>query len=262
MIEPNAIKQYSTGNISEALSEKQTLAKLGEVLLQQSDIAQAATVVQDAMAIDSNYPPAVLVHARLLEAQKSSQAAGQEFARYATLVGLQSRAGQEMLVELKRDRGLSSAYPSLARTLPAAPELLGNLLLSVGHRVAYESQVIALNSATGNMLWHRSAERFVASVAGTYDGKPYLWYTSGLHADSNVVLLRRVDLQSGMSKEIARWKNASRVNEARIAYDGGLRIPCHDLRPTSIRAPFHMRSPHLMAAARPRTLAQERPNRR
>src|SRR5205823_5171507 len=106
--------------------------------------------------------------------------------------------------------------------VPGGPQLLGNVLLSVGDRIAYESQVIGLNPATGNMLWHRPAERFVASVAGTYDGKPYLWYTSGLHSDSNVVLLRRVDLQSGMSKEIARWKNSSRVNEARIAYDAGL----------------------------------------
>jgi outer membrane protein assembly factor BamB/Tfp pilus assembly protein PilF len=220
VLEASAVKQYSTGTPSDGISEKQTLAKLAEVLLLQSDAAQSAPFVREALAIDNNYAPAVLVHARLLQAEGNKLAAGQELARYATLVGVSSRSGQDVMAELRRDYGLFW-HTTIGTNVAGEPVSIGNSVVSVGHRIGLTSRIVALNRDTGSSVWERSADRFVASAATVFQGRPYLWYVSGLPKDLNTVVLNRVDVQSGASRELARWKNADRVNEAWLVYDAG-----------------------------------------
>jgi outer membrane protein assembly factor BamB len=220
VVEASAIKQYSTGTPSDGISQKQTLAKLAEVLLQQNDAAQAAPFVREALAIDNTYAPAVLVHARLLQAEGNKSAAGQELARYATLVGVASRSAQDVMAELKRDFGLFW-HTAIGTNVAGEPVWIGNWVVSAGRRLGQTSRIVALNADTGSRVWQRSANRFVASAAAVYQGRPYVWYVSGLEKDLNTAVLTRVDVQTGRSRELARWKNGERVNEAWLVVDGG-----------------------------------------
>jgi outer membrane protein assembly factor BamB len=214
------VKEYSVGRQSTGVTDKETLTELARAYLAKGDLEQAGSFLEKASNLDGNYPPAALVRARLLEAQRKTDDAGQELLRYAGLVGIDSTEGQRIMSELKRDYRFlweTTVGPNVA----GDPVIIGNRLVSVGRRVARESQIIALDLQTGAPAWQHTAEVFVSSVAAVYDRRFFLWYSSGVLGDESTVMLHRIDAASGEVEEMAKWRRKNHVDQAWIAYASG-----------------------------------------
>jgi outer membrane protein assembly factor BamB len=220
IVDENGVKEHAMGNRSDTVTEKDTLTELARVCQAKGDLEQAQGFLKKASEIDANYPPIVLVRSRLLKAQGQREAAGKELARYAGLVGLDSKDGQQAVSEMKRDYGLlweSAISPDVA----GDPMLIENRLVSVGRRVAHESAIVALDPVTGATVWQYTGERYVASLAVP----PFLWYASSAQPDGTLVNLYRIDVRSGERKLVESRHSRSRVDQAWIVNDsGGVRV--------------------------------------
>ena len=219
------VKEYSVGkrpppSLNQAVTDKETLTELAGVYVVKGDLEQARVFVEKASEIDGNYPPLTLARARLLKAQGSKDRAGRELARYASLVGLDSKEGQRAISEVKRDHGLLWET-AIGPDVPGDPVIIENRLVSAGRGVGRESHIVALDLQSGAVVWSYAAERFVSSVAGEYNRRFSLWYVSGFVADATTVNLYRVDIRTGERKQMASWRRPSRIDQVWIAYAGG-----------------------------------------
>src|SRR5262249_38200925 len=88
VVEEKGVKEYRIGKTTEGVTDKETLTGLAQAYLAKGDRKQSELFVEKAAGIEANYPPLVLVRARLLKAQGNLGGAGKELARYARLVGL------------------------------------------------------------------------------------------------------------------------------------------------------------------------------
>jgi tetratricopeptide (TPR) repeat protein len=216
IVEENGVKEYGVTPVSHRVTDKETLTELARAYQAKGDLDQARVFVDKASDIDANYPPLALLRGRLSKAQGRAEEAGRELARYASLIGLDSKEGQQTISELKRYYGLlweTAISPDVA----GKPVVIGNRLVSVGRRVGHEVAIVALDAQTGAVVWNYTGERYVASVAAP----PFLWYVTSSQADGTLVNVYRIDIQSGERKLMESRHSASRVDQAWIAYDSG-----------------------------------------
>jgi outer membrane protein assembly factor BamB/TolB-like protein len=210
------VKEYATGGAKQGgVTEKETLTELGRAYLAKKDLKSAPAFVEKALELDPNDPGATLVRARLFQAQGRAAEAGRQLARYASLVGLDSKEGQRTVGEMKREHGLvweSATGWSVA----GEPMIVGDRLVSVGRAdpSTHESSIVGLNRQSGAVVWRYNEERFAASAIGTGG---VLWYVAGAQADAASVALYRVDARTGERKQVANWRVPERVDQAWIA---------------------------------------------
>src|SRR5205814_9714312 len=114
----------------------------------------ADIVARDA---DPNYPPLKLLRSKLARARGKNADALSWLLTYVDLVGRESKAGQEVLADFKRTRGLlwtSEVGASFWEPLLADGKLIaGN-----------DKQLLALDPANGQTLWRVSGDRISGRV--------------------------------------------------------------------------------------------------
>src|SRR5439155_6431283 len=117
-----------------------------------------------------------------------------ELLTYLDLVGRQSKAGQDVIAELKRNRGLiwnTELGAPLSRALLIEGKLIGN----------NDKQVVALDK-NGKVLWRQNGEHILDKV---YDSKTRrLFYASAQNRDPKTIQLFVTDIERGDRKEFAR----------------------------------------------------------
>ena len=209
------VKEYAAGKppAPDSVTEKETLTELARTYLAKGDSKQAGVFVEKASLVDSNYLPLVLVRARLLKS-------GPELARYASLVGFDSNAGQQAIAEMKRGYGLLWET-MIGPELVGDPVLFENRLISGGRGIGREIPIVGLDLQTGAIAWRYTAERFASSVAGQNDRRSFLWYAGGVQTDPTAAALYRIDIRTGERKQMASWRRPAPVDQAWIAYASG-----------------------------------------
>jgi len=216
IVEEGGVKEYAITRTFQSATDKQTLTELARAYQAKGDLSQASLFVAKASEIDTNYPPLELVRSRLSKAQGHTEQAARELARYASLVGLDSKEGQSAISELKRDYGLLWEI-AISQDVAGDPVIIGNRLVSVGRRVGHEEAIVALDVQTGAVVWSYSGERYLASVAAP----PFVWYVSSSQADGTLVNLYRIDVRTGERTPIESRHSPTRVDQAWIAYENG-----------------------------------------
>jgi hypothetical protein len=216
IVEERGVKEYEIHPASQSVTDKESLTALARAYQAKGDLDQARVFVDKASAIDANYPPLELLRSRLSKAQGHAEEAARELAQYASLVRLDSKDGQSVVSELKRDHGLlweTAISPDVA----GDPVIIENRLVSVGRRVGHEDVIVALDLHTGETVWSYGGERYLASLADP----PFVWYVSSSQADGTLVNLYRIDVRSGERQQIETRHNPTRVDQAWIALNSG-----------------------------------------
>jgi outer membrane protein assembly factor BamB len=216
IVEEKGVKEYAITHTPHTVTDKETMTELARVYQAKGDLTRAHLFIDKASEIDANYPPLELVRSRLSKAERHEGAARLELARYASLVGLDSKEGQSAISELKRDYGLlweTAIGPDVA----GGPAMIANRLVSVGRRAGYELAIVALDAETGAAVWSYTGERYIASVAAP----PFVWYVSSSQADGTLVNVYRIDVRTGERQLMESRHYAARVDQAWIAYDYG-----------------------------------------
>jgi serine/threonine protein kinase/outer membrane protein assembly factor BamB len=219
VLDESGVKEYATGPQPEGVTEKATLIELARAYLAKNDLKSARAFVDKTLEQDPGYPDAVLIRARLLKAQGRGAQAGKDLARYASLVGLDSKEGQRTIAELKQDDGLLWESAT-GWNVAGEPVIVGDRLVSVGRAdpTTHESSIVGLNLQTGAIVWRYNTERFAASAVGA---NGTLWYVTGSQVDTASVSLYRVDARTGERKQVTNWRWQGRVDQTWIATAGG-----------------------------------------
>jgi outer membrane protein assembly factor BamB len=225
IIDDTGVKQYRTSGPATAVTEMTTLTELARTYRAKHDLNQARAFAAQASVLDPDYPPLVLLEARLSQAAGNAAESGRELARYADLVGLDSNDGRRTIDELKRDHGLLWVT-QIGTDVAGEPVRIGERLVSIGRKSAQDSEgvpidrtIMGLDPETGAIAWRFATERFIASVA-VPEPQPCIYYVAGSQADLNSFYLYRVDVRSGDRKQVAVWKGKQRIDQAWIAFVG------------------------------------------
>jgi outer membrane protein assembly factor BamB len=218
LLSRSGVKEYSVERAPrEGVTEKEVLAELASALLAKGALEEATSYANRiAQEIDANYAPLRYLQARLDQARGDTAAAREKLASYVTLVGRQSRAGQDVLLELRRDAGLRWDSEVGAALANSQPLLLDNKLVNISRTSGSDSQIVAIDPNTGRILWRQNAERFLDM---TYDVKSRrIYYARGLNSDPTAVLLYSIELSSGDRKELARIAGALVIGRVALGF--------------------------------------------
>ncbi len=212
VVQPFGIREYALAK-NQGLTNKEALTELAGALLEKGELDEAARfagiVARDG---DPNYPPLRYLRAKLARARRNDPDYKSELITYLGLVGRESKAGQDILAEFKKTRGLiwtAEVGVSFGNTLLAEGKLIG----------VNEKKLIALDPKTGRRLWQISGEHFEDRV---YDSKSRrLFFASRLDRDPKTLQLFTADLDRGEKKDFARITLASNVSKYGLAFGGG-----------------------------------------
>jgi outer membrane protein assembly factor BamB len=221
LLSNSGVKEYSVERApGQGIAEKEVLAELASALLAKGALDEATSyATRIAQEIDANYAPLRYLQARLDQARGNAAAAREKLASYITLVGRQSRAGQDVILELKRDAGLRWDSEVGAGLSNSQPLLLDNKLVNISRSSGSDSQIVAIDPNTGRVLWRQNGERFLDM---TYDVKSRrLYYARGLNSEPTTVLLYAVDLSNGDRKELARISGGSVIGRVALGFANG-----------------------------------------
>jgi outer membrane protein assembly factor BamB/TolB-like protein len=214
IISPFGVREYALGrNAGSGISNKEALTELGAAYLEKGELDEAARFADVvAREFDPNYPPLRYLRSRIAQARGKPLDALAELLLYADLVGRQSKAGQEILADLKRTRGLAwTAEVGAALSWP----LLADRKLVAGN----DKQIMALDPANGRTSWRLTADRVLSRV---YDAPSRrLFYAATENRDRKTVLFYSVDVANGERKEIGRTVMAADVDSVVVACAGG-----------------------------------------
>ena len=216
----DGLYEYSTGPRKESISDRQVWTALAKLSLEKHDLDKAVEYASRAAELDPDYPELALVRAHIYATQKKVEQAGIELARYVNVVGTDSKEGKQALAELSREHQLHW-QSAIDLDVVGAPLLIGNRIVSVGRRVLDKLHLLALDARDGTVVWRWQAERFVASVPGTHENKPVLWYVSGDANDYTAITLSRIDILGVDQKLIVKWRKPARIEQAWAATADG-----------------------------------------
>ena len=196
IVQPTRMHEYALDKKSEkAVTNKEAMTELASALLNKGDIDEAARFADIvAKQADPNYPPLHYVRSKLAEARGKQPEALAELLTYADLVGRQSKPGQDIIANLKRDHGLlwtAEVGASFANATLADGKLIG----------WNEHQLIALDPANGKRVWSIAADGIGDYV---YDPKSRRIFFGARSRDSRTVQLYVADLEKGNRKELAK----------------------------------------------------------
>lgn len=157
IVEQEGVKEYTIDKgAAQGITNKEALTELAGALLAKGEREEAPRFAATARSADPNYPPLRLLQARLDQARGDVAAARRELVTYVDLAGRQSRSGQDIIGELKRDHGLLWQTET-GKPLTGFPALVDGKLLSVGRARGSDAQFALLEAATGKVLWRQTA---------------------------------------------------------------------------------------------------------
>ena len=217
ILEAGGVKEYGVErNANQGITNKEALTELAGAVLSKGEIDEAAKFAERvAREADPNYPPLRLLQARLAQARRNTAATRRALVTYVDLIGRQSRAGQDVLAELKRDHGLLW-QTTMGKAVAGSPWVVEGRLISNGRVRGADAQVVALDPANGRVLWRQNAERVLDVV---YDPESHRqFYVRGQNSDPKVVQVYVMRPDNGERKEFARLTLPSVVNLALIAF--------------------------------------------
>jgi outer membrane protein assembly factor BamB/TolB-like protein len=213
VIETNGVKEYALDrSVSQGITNKEAMTELASVLLSKGDLDEAERLAgQVAREADPNYPALRLVQARLSQARGNALNERRELVTYADLVGRQSKAGQEVIADLKRNAGLIWQAEVGGQFLAVNPDVADGNILGAG-----ANQIAALDAATGKGRWKQPAERLLDILYDPISKR--VFYAHGQNNDPKTVHIYLVGIDGANRRELARVTGSTDVTNLSLAY--------------------------------------------
>ncbi len=198
VLEQGGVKEYAFDRTAaQGITNKEAMTELASVLVSKGDVDEASRFADRvAKESDPNYPPLRYVQARIQQARGNANAALRELVIYTNLAGRQSKAGQDVVTELKQKNGLIWQAETGAGISSICCVDNGKII-GLG-----DSGVAAVDAANGKLLWRQRAERLLDAFVDDTSKRVFYAYRDA--TDPKVVHVYVIGIDGVNRKEFIR----------------------------------------------------------